>query len=106
MCHPSRSEGFGLTVAEGIAANIPVLVSNNDGPFELIQHGKYGYSFTKDNITDCANQISQIIAHYDKTVPLCKLAYEHVSSTYSVTQTAIQYIQLYNELLGNYHNRL
>lgn len=98
MCHPSRSEGFGLTVAEGMAANIPVLVSNDDGPFELIQHGKYGYFFTKNDIADCANQISQIIAHYDETVPLCRLAYEHVSSTYSVTQTAIQYIQLYKNL--------
>ena len=98
MCHPSRSEGFGLTVAEGMAANIPILVSNGDGPFELIQHGKYGYFFTKDNITDCANQIYQIITNYDKTVTFCKLAYEHVNATYSVTQTALKYIQLYKDL--------
>ena len=29
---PSRYEGFGLTVVEGMAARIPVLVSNIEGP--------------------------------------------------------------------------
>ena len=42
---PSRYEGFGLTVAEAMAAKIPVLVSKNEGPFEIIKKGEYGYSF-------------------------------------------------------------
>ena len=40
MCHPSRFEGFGLTVAEGMVAKLPVLVATGDGPYEIIGQGK------------------------------------------------------------------
>lgn len=36
---PSRFEGFGLTVAEAIAAKVTVLVSNIQGPMEIIDDG-------------------------------------------------------------------
>ena len=42
---PSRYEGFGLTVAEAIAAKVPVLVSNIEGPLEIIDGGRLGMSF-------------------------------------------------------------
>ena len=58
---PSLFEGFGLTVAEAMAAKTPVLVSNIDGPMEIIDKGRYGYFFEVGNYRDCANQIIQII---------------------------------------------
>lgn len=39
---PSRYEGFGLTVAEAISAKVPVLVSNIEGPLEIIDGGRLG----------------------------------------------------------------
>lgn len=98
MCHPSRSEGFGLTIAEGIAAKIPVLVSNADGPFEIIEHGKYGFAFQKENVEDCAKQIKNIIIHYNTVQQLCDSAYLHVKNSYSIEKTAKKYINLYHSL--------
>lgn len=36
---PSRKEGFGLTVTEAMVAKIPVLVSDQEGPMEIIKMG-------------------------------------------------------------------
>ena len=60
---PSRFEGFGLTVAEAMAAKVPVLVSDNQGPMEVINNGEYGYCFKNDNIDDCVNKLESIIVN-------------------------------------------
>ncbi|MCH5308508.1 MAG: glycosyltransferase [Prevotella sp.] len=57
---PSRNEGFGLTIVEGVFAGLPVLVSDIDGPREVVQDGKYGYIFKSDSEHSLANQIEQI----------------------------------------------
>lgn len=51
---PSRYEGFGLTVVEAMAAKVPVLVSANEGPLEIIDNGKYGFYFKNGDVEDCA----------------------------------------------------
>lgn len=61
LVQPSRSEGFGLTVVEAMAAGVPVLVSDNEGPMELIDHGNYGYFFRTGDHLDCGEKIVRII---------------------------------------------
>jgi len=60
LIQPSRYEGFGITVIEGMAAGVPVLVSNIDGPMEIIREGKYGSYFTSGEAIDCAQKILEI----------------------------------------------
>ena len=60
LVQPSLYEGFGLTVLEGMAAMIPVLVSNIEGPADIIQRGKYGFMFKKNDPIDLAHKIKQI----------------------------------------------
>lgn len=55
---PSIYEGFGLTVTEAMAAKVPVLVSENQGPIEIIDYGRLGYSFKNQDIDDCAAKIA------------------------------------------------
>ena len=95
MCHPARYEGFGLTVAEGIAAKIPVLVSDEGGPFEIICKGKYGYSFKMEDANDCADRIEYIINNYHETKSKVNDAYEHVKGNYSVERMVKEYIEAY-----------
>ena len=97
MCHPSRFEGFGLTVAEGMAAGIPVLVPDSDGPYEIIQHGKLGYSFKKGDVNSLASSLFDIYEHYEERASfVVGNAYSHVLTNYSIHRMVDQYIEEYN----------
>lgn len=96
---PSIYEGFGLTVAEGMAAKIPVLVSENQGPLEIIGYGKYGYSFKNKDCSDCASKIELFLkGQNDKNMIV--LAYERCRTLYDVKNTSRRYLDLY----GMYKN--
>ena len=95
---PSINEGFGLTVAEAMAAKVPVLVSENQGPLEIIDNGKYGYSFKNGDAEDCADKIIEIIENgVDRQ--MIESAYKRVEELYSVKQTAEKYIDEYKSIL-------
>ena len=97
LVQPSVFEGFGLTVAEGMAAKIPVLVSDIDGPMEIIDNGKYGYYFKKGDIEDCANMIYKVMN--TDNADLVQKAWQHVNENFSIARTANSYIEKYRELL-------
>lgn len=96
---PSRFEGFGLTVAEAIAAKLPVLVSNIEGPMEIIDNGRYGMSFESGNINDLADKL-QLILEGGYDYGLIDKAYKHVAGKYDVRTTAKRYIEEYKKVLS------
>lgn len=94
LVQPSLYEGFGLTVAEAMAAKVPVLVSANQGPLEIIDHGKCGYYFKNGEAADCANKIKLfVIGKNDRTK--IEKAYQRVLECYNVAVTARAYIEEY-----------
>ena len=99
MCHPSRYEGFGLTVAEGMAAMLPVLVSNEGGPFEIINYGEFGTAFKMENVEDCADKIEYIYKNYNDVSKLIPIAYKHIHEQYSVEGMVKNYIKIYKDEL-------
>lgn len=96
---PSRFEGFGLTVVEAMAAKIPVLVSRNEGPLQIIENGKFGFSFDNGNYKDAEKQIFNIIQNYPSAEFLNR-AYNHVKALYSVERTALAYLDEYKKILN------
>lgn len=95
---PSRFEGFGLTVAEAMAACVPVLVSKNEGPLEIIDYGKYGYDFENGDIHDCAEKIA-LFLWKKNDLTLVQKALQHVSDRYNIETTVRQYLMLYGKML-------
>ena len=95
---PSNYEGFGLAVAEAMAAKIPVLVSDVEGPMEIIDYGKYGMHFRVGDIVDLADKLEDILkGGYD--YKMIEPAFEYVKSHYDVSITAKKYIEEYKRLL-------
>lgn len=95
---PSIFEGFGLTVAEAMAAKVPVLVSANEGPLEIINGGKCGYTFQNGNVEDLVNQIRKIIEQ-GRSSEMIEAAYERVRTYYNVKGTAECYLDEYRKIL-------
>lgn len=95
---PSRYEGYGLTVAEAVAARVPVLVSNIEGPLEIIDGGRVGMTFKSEDAEDCARQIKKFIMNGRNDEQVDE-AYQRVVSLYDVSITARKYLDVYKSLL-------
>jgi len=97
LLQPSLYEGFGLTVAEAMAAKVPVLVSDKDGPMEIIEEGKYGFFFKNKDAAACADGIIKIISINDNDRDeLLKNACKRAHSSFSIEKTAEKYLQCYS----------
>ncbi len=91
---PSRFEGFGLTVAEAMAAKLPVIVSSGDGPEEIVGHGEYGYVFKNGDVKDLVDKIEIFLRGNIDNIMIDK-AYNRVWNQYNVKVTAKSYIENY-----------
>lgn len=102
LVQPSIYEGFALTVIEGFAAGLPVLVSNIHGPMEIIQSGKFGYYFQVSNEEDCADKILMIMHEYEKKdfKDKMEINYEFAKNQFDVRITAKNYIDEYRKVLN------
>lgn len=96
LVQPSLIEGFGLTIAEALAAKVPVLVSNIDAPMEVIENGKFGTFFISENPEDCAEKILNIILNYIKLKNQTELAYNNCISNFSIQSTSKRYLLSYS----------
>lgn len=96
LVQPSRIEGFGLTVAEAMAAHLPVAVSNLEPLVEVVDGGKCGYIFAADDPHAAADCIRRIAAagYQQQTV---SDAAHRVASLYSIDSTIDAYLSLYNK---------
>lgn len=58
---PSKWEGFGLVVTEAFECGIPVVAFHNEGPDEIITHGKNGYLIGRYDTTSFAEYVMQLM---------------------------------------------
>lgn len=95
---PSRQEGFGLTVAEAMAAKVPVLVSALEGPMEILNPDGFdtplGWSFDPESVDDLSRKIKKFVNEgYDDG--LADKAYAYIRSRYDIKNTAERYVEEY-----------
>ncbi len=79
---PSREEGFGIAILEGLISRTPVIASNIDGPKEIIGDDEYGILFEKGNYLDLMNKINSMIDSDNKE--LVEKAYKYGNENYSI----------------------
>ena len=96
LVQPSLSEGFGLSIAEGIAAGISVLTSDLDGPMQVINYGKCGEYFKSGDIDDLEKKLEMFIM--GKTQDKSKEATMFIKENFSIKNTANKYLSIYNSL--------
>lgn len=94
---PSLSEGFGLTAAEAMAAQIPVLVSDQEALLEVIDNGSCGYYFKTGDYVELSQKLIEIMRNNSNS-KLLAAGKERVSEFFDVKITAKNYLNNYKEL--------
>ncbi len=102
LIQPSRYEGFGLTIVEGLAAGLPVLASNIDGPKEIIDAVEAGLLFENGDIVDCGNQLYKLLLMWEagEVWSVMKTSIEQIEAKYSMTTCATKYVSAYQNVMN------
>ncbi|QJD77228.1 glycosyltransferase family 4 protein [Spirosoma rhododendri] len=103
LVQPSIYEGFGLTVVEGLAAGLPVLVSDAGGPAEIVRSLAGGLLFTTEDAGSCVDALLRLIRAYrtQTVTDLVGVPALTNDGAYSIRAMANQYVDLYQQLLTN-----
>jgi glycosyltransferase involved in cell wall biosynthesis len=97
---PSRMEGFGLSVTEAMAARVPVVASDIEGPAEILESGKHGLLFENNKSEDLVLQIEKAMKMYEtgEILKLTVSAYEHCMNDFNIAKITKEYCVAYSEL--------
>ncbi len=97
LIQPSRNEGFGLTIVEAMFAKVPVLISNIEGPMEIINNGEFGFYFEKGNAMDLVKKLVSLMEGQEPIKDLEEV-YNYAQSNFSIQNTVSQYEKYYKML--------
>ena len=57
---PSNLETFGIVLIEAMACNLPIITSDADGCVDVIDKGKFGMIFKKNNTKELVSKMIEI----------------------------------------------
>jgi len=100
LVQPSRIEGFGLTIVEGMGAGIPVLTSDIEGPASIIDGGRLGLIFPSGDISALCDTLAMLARNYQRQAVLAYgEAYDYARTNFNITTTARRYLEEYQSLI-------
>ncbi|MDV6331829.1 glycosyltransferase [Asticcacaulis sp. 201] len=98
---PSRIEPFGLVVAESMAAGVPVVATDIDGPKEILKDGALGYLCPPDDPHALAEAIKRAIGDWKTTLAKARAAQDHALSHYSLEAGQARLIDALKQIAQN-----
>jgi trehalose synthase len=96
----SLREGFGLTVAEGLWKNKPVIGGNVGGIPLQIQEGVTGYLV--NSVEECTERTLELMRNPELSTAMGERGHEEVRQKFLSTANLRNYLNLFNDLAGNH----
>ncbi len=94
----SLREGFGLTIAEGLWKNRPVIGGNVGGIPLQIQEGVTGYLV--NSVEECTERVLELMRNPEKAREMGERGREDVRHKFLSTANLRNYLNLFNDLAG------
>jgi glycosyltransferase involved in cell wall biosynthesis len=95
---PSRWEGFGLALVEAMAAGLPVIASNIDGPASIVTDGLDGLLFESGSDEQLAEKIEMLIQSPTLACEMAKNG-RTKSVQYDIATMRDKYMTVYRRLI-------
>ena len=97
---PSRSEAFGLVVAEAGSCEVPSIGFESTGVAETILHKQSGYLSKKNDLDDFTQGIKWFFENEEKFTELGKNSRNHIIKKFSSNTIAKEYIKIYQNIIN------
>lgn len=98
FCLTAFYEPFGLAPIEAMYAGLPVVVTQNGGPQEITEHGKYGVLVDPEDHNNIADGLILALENFNMYK---KLGIDRVLKKYTWKNTAKGYLNIINEALDS-----
>lgn len=96
---PSKWEGFGLSAAEAMAAQLPVIASRTEGLIDVIDHHANGLLVTPNQLDELTQSIKSLLENPQKMKSLAHAAQIKARQNYSLNTMIENYTNFYLQLL-------
>ena len=97
---PSRSEPFGLSIVEAMAAGTPVVASMSEGAREIIDGNLTGRLFPISDVEALAKAVCELLSNPAQRGQLSANAQRVVRERFSLEQMVVETEKVYEQVLG------
>ncbi|MDX9834474.1 MAG: glycosyltransferase [Desulfobulbus sp.] len=98
---PSLTEGLPNVVLEAYAWHKPVIATSVGGTPEVVQHGETGFLYSPHDVTMLVDYLLGLAKDTKKRSSMGEKGYKFVRDCFSYERQLIEYLMLYNRLIGN-----
>jgi glycogen(starch) synthase len=103
-CFPSLYEPFGIVALEGMAAHVPVVVSDAGGLPEVVENGVTGITTYAGNPNSLADGLLKALHEPDTVKRMADEAYQRVLTVFNWDRIAEQTISVYKRIWEEYQS--
>ncbi|MDP8242788.1 MAG: N-acetyl-alpha-D-glucosaminyl L-malate synthase BshA [Candidatus Hinthialibacter antarcticus] len=97
----SETESFGLTIAEAMSCEVPVVATSVGGVPEVIKHGVTGFLAPLGDIQCLAESAIEILRCPKRFAAIGKAGRQRILEHFEMEKITKQYVDLYNEVLNS-----
>lgn len=94
----SHYEGYGLSMAEGMAAGCACIGSDVVGLREVVQHGQTGYLVPESDVSAMASALLTLLTQPQQATSLAQAARTHAERSFDTNITASRYGTLFSAI--------